>query len=340
MKKATLKTLRLAFFAFGLFLLWGIIEKIGWINIGKHLDCLDCWFVPILLTGFLWYLCYTTAWKLIVQNQENNIPFWTLFRSKLAGEAINTLQPANFLGGDPMRVYLLRRHSNITCLTASVVVDRTINSLAIVTTIFVGATVAFLTLPGLPREVAIGVPIFLGVTSGLLAWLLTHQKRGLFVALFNFGKRLPILRHKIDPLLPKLQELDQKVLQLYDKDSSHFWESLAFHIMGRLLGLVEIFLIGRVLSPDFTFLIALFLATLAPVINACFTFIPGALGILEGAYSGAIYLLGLDPAIGLTIQIVKRIRSLLWIGLGILFISLFRQPDNSDDNKGLPQQLL
>ena len=340
MKKMTLKTIRLAFFLFGIFLLWGIIEKIGWINIGKKLDQLDFWFVPILLTGFFWYLCYTVAWKLIIRKQENNIPFWTLFRAKLAGEAVNTMQPANFLGGDPMRVYLLRRYANVTSLTASVVVDRTVNSLAMVAVIFVGATLAFLTLPGLPREVSIGVPIFLGVASAMLAWFFVHQKRGLFVALFNFGKRLPIIKHKIDPLLPKLQELDEKVLKLYDKDSSSFWESFAFHTAGRFLGIVEVYLIGQVLSPDFTLLVALFLATLAPVVNACFTFIPGALGILEGAYSGALYLLGLDPAIGLTIQIVKRIRSMLWIGLGILFISLFRNPQKHDDNEGPLQRSL
>lgn len=326
--------MRLAFFAFGIFLLWGIIAKIGWAQIGRNLDRLHFWFAPILLCGFVWYLCYTAAWKLIVQKQENRIPFWTLFRSKLAGEAINTMQPGNFLGGDPMRIYLLRRHSDVTSLTASVVVDRTINSLAIVAVIFVGAILAFFTLPGLPRQVSVGVPIFLGVTSALLSWFLAHQKRGLFVALFNLGKRLPVIRHRISHLLPKLQELDQKVLQLYDKETSRFWESFLFHVAGRVMGVVEVYLIGIALSPDFTFLIALFLATLAPVVNACFTYVPGALGVLEGVYTGALYLLGLDPAIGLTIQIVKRMRSLLWIGLGILFISLFRHPRNSADNTG------
>lgn len=340
MKKTTFRTLRLLFLGIGVFLFVGIIQQIGWISIEKQLLKLGWAVVPILVVSLLWYLSYTGAWKQILRQQGNGIPFWPLFRAKISGEAVNTIQPANFLGGDPMRIYLLRKVSNITCLTASVVVDRTINSMAIVSVIFVGALIAFLTVQGLPHQVVVGAPVFLGLTSAMIIFFLMRQKRGLFTSILKIAVKLRIAKHWSEKHLPKAAEVDAKVSKLYQKSHSAFWEALGFHIAGRFLGIVEVYLIGKSITPEFSFLVALFLATLSPIINMAFTYIPGALGVMEGAYSAALYLLGLDPAIGFTIQIVKRIRAVIWIGLGLLFISLFRSPEKAKYNGGPLRQPL
>jgi len=310
--------------ALGLFVLGSVVHKIGITPLKAQVSQLSWRLIPILGVGFFWYLCYTLAWRQILKQEGNKTSFWKLFRSKIVGETVNTMTPANFLGGDPMRVYFLHRLGNVTSLAASVVVDRTINSIAIVSVIFVGAGFAFLTIPGLPVQISVGAPIFLVGSTGLIFFFLLRQKRGLFSSLLRLGKRLHIASHAAQKYLPKAQELDAKVLNLYQKSHGAFWSALVFHIVGRLLGVLEVFLIGKTIAPEFSFLIALFLATLSPIINTAFTFIPGALGVMEGAYSGALYLLGLNPALGLTIQLVKRIRASFWMGMGLVFISLFR----------------
>ena len=73
-------------------------------------------------------------------------------------------------------------------------------------------------------------------------------------------------------------------------------------------------------DDDFTLLAALILTALAPMVNAVFTFVPGALGVMEGAYGAVLYLMGFNPAIGITIQIARRLRAAFWIGLGLLFL--------------------
>lgn len=340
MKKATWHTLRIGFFLVGFFLFAGIIKKVGWESIQSHISQLGWVLMPIFAIGALWYICYTAAWKQIINQQGNGIPFFALLKAKLAGEAINTIQPANFLGGDPMRIYLLRRALNVTCLTASVVVDRTINSMAIVLVIFLGAVVAFTNLHGLPIQLAIGTPIFLGVCTAMIIFFTLRQRDGLFSSILRLAKKLHIATHWAQRLAPKAEELDEKVLKLYQKSHSAFWECLFFHILGRLLGILEVYVIGKTVTSEFSLVIAIFLATLAPIVNMTFTFIPGALGVLEGVYSGALYLLGLDPALGLTIQLVKRIRSIVWIALGLLIMTLSKTSQTSDYNKDpLPRPL-
>ncbi|MBF0492987.1 MAG: hypothetical protein HQM15_09425 [Deltaproteobacteria bacterium] len=52
-----------------------------------------------------------------------------------------------------------------------------------------------------------------------------------------------------------------------------------------------------------------------------FAFIPGAVGVMEGTYAATFHLLSLDPATGTSVQIFRRIRTLLWAGIGFAYIS-------------------
>lgn len=339
--KAVLKTFRVLFLGVGLFLLWGVIQKIGPDAILEQIKNLKFWLVPVLAIGFGWYVSYTLAWQKILKMQGNDIPFWPLFRAKVSCDTVTTMTPANFLGGDTMRIYQLRKAAlNVTSVAASVVVDRTINSIAIVSVIFIGSVVAFLTIPGLPHQVAIGIPLFLIVTSSMIVFFMLRQHRGLFGSILRLARKLHLAKKSCAKYMEKAEELDEQVAALYQKSHRTFWAALGFHVLGRLLGILEVYCIGLTIDPFFSLTVALLLATVAPIINMAFTFIPGALGIMEGAYSAILYLLGMNPVIGLTIQIVKRIRAGLWMALGVIFISFFRHHQKAGLHKDPLQQPL
>jgi len=113
-------------------------------------------------------------------------------------------------------------------------------------------------------------------------------------------------------------ELDSHIVDFYNTNHKGFIIALSCHIIGRFLGVLEIYVIGRIVSDEFTVFAALVLTALAPMVNAVFTFIPGALGVLEGAYSGMLYLLHMDPAIGIPSN-SKRLRSAFWIYSACVF---------------------
>lgn len=323
--KFIFKTVRFLFLGVGLFLLWGVIQKIGPHAIWEQIQNLKFWLVPVLAIGFGWIVAYTLAWQTILKDQGNAIPFWPLFRAKVSCDTATTMTPANFLGGDTLRIYQLRKAAlNVTSVAASVVVDRTVNSIAIVSVIFAGSAVAFLAIPGLPVQVAVGIPVFLVLTISMIVFFMLRQHRGLFGSILRLAQKLHIAKRLCKKFKDKAEELDQQVASLYKKSHRTFWTALGFHIVGRLLGILEVYCIGLTIDPHFSMTVALLLATVAPVINMAFTFIPGALGVMEGAYSAILYLLGMNPVIGLTIQIVKRIRAGIWMGLGVIFISFFR----------------
>jgi len=91
------------------------------------------------------------------------------------------------------------------------------------------------------------------------------------------------------------------------------------------------------MSDEFTLFAALMLAALAPMVTAVFAFIPGAFGVMEGAFSGVLYLLNINPAIGITIQIAKRLRAAFWISLGLLFMGAHERRRVFDEEQMLEQ---
>ncbi len=315
------KGIRYLFLGVGAVLLLLLIRKIGLDTIVANIRALGWWLVPLFSIGAVWYLLYTFAWWQLLGKLDGTIGIWELFRIKVSGESVNTLTPASFLGGDPLRVYLLKKRFSVTEGAASVVVDRTLHSIAILVVIMTGIVAAFLTLDQLPTNIQYGVPIVMFVAIAFMAFILVHQRKGMFSMVMTICRRLRIKRSFSARTIERFETLDAKIVSFYELSHRGFWIALGCHIVGRMLGVIEVYAIGRLCSDKFTLFAALMLTALAPLVNAVFAFVPGALGVMEGAYSGVLYLLHIDPSIGITIQIAKRLRSAFWITVGLCFLS-------------------
>jgi uncharacterized protein (TIRG00374 family) len=322
-----IKKVRPWFLIFGALILVFLIRRIGVNAIIDNIYSMGWRIFPIFAISAVWYCLYTYGWQQFLKRLSNGIKFWDLFRIKIAGEAVNTLTPANFLGGDPLRIHLLKKNFATTEGAASVVVDRTLHSTATLIVILFGIIVSFLTFKHLPANIKFGVPIAMIVSIAFLAFVFVHQHKGFFSLFMTICKRLGIKKTFSDKIIERFEELDGHIIDFYKENRKGFLTALLCHTMGRLIGILEIYAIGRCVSDKFTLFAALVLCALSPVINAVFTFVPGAFGVMEGAYSGVLYLLHLDPAIGITIQITKRLRAGLWIILGLIFLGTHDRKD-------------
>lgn len=318
--KKIAKRLRYLFLATGAVLLAVLIRTIGLQTIADHLRELGWRLLPILGISFGWYLLNTCGWRQFLHRLSDGIGFWELFRIKVTGESVNTLTPVNFIGGDPMRIYLLRKSFPLSEGAASVVVDRTLATTATIAVIVLAVIVGFVTFDRLTDNLKYGVPIAALVSIGFIAFVLIHQRRGFFSLILNLCRRLRIKEEFSEKTIRRFTELDAHIIDFYRANHRGFLIALACHIGGRLLGVAEVYAIGRSVSDGFTPFAALMLSALAPVVNATFAFIPGAFGVMEGAFSGVLYLLHLNPAVGITIQIAKRLRAAFWILLGLYFL--------------------
>jgi uncharacterized protein (TIRG00374 family) len=161
---------------------------------------------------------------------------------------------------------------------------------------------------------------------------IVHQHRGLLGGLVYIADRSGLKRRINEPTRIKIAAIDAQIQRFYTEKRRRLVLSLALHIAGRLLGVLEIYVIALLLHTPVTFLTAYFLAMLGALINTVFVLVPGSVGVMEGAYGGLFHLLSLDPAAGIALQLIRRVRTLFWTCVGFAFIALSKQAPKTERN--------
>jgi len=135
--------------------------------------------------------------------------------------------------------------------------------------------------------------------------------------------------------IKKINLIDEEInLALSNKNNlKHFYISLAMHYFGTIITCsLEIYLIVNYISPagGINILEGLFIYVFGFVATSALFFIPANVGSSEGSYSIALSLLGHDPIIGLSVGIIRRLRTFVWAGIGAVLLFYAGLIKNSD----------
>ena len=301
--------------ALGVFLLATVIRRTGWATIRDQLMVLRWWLVPLLTVSGSNYILFSAAWWFCLKPEEKSFSFWRLLPVKLIGEAVNATTPLNFAAGDPARVYLMKEWLHWRGSTRSVVVERTLYIIAVVSFIVIGFILflsQFVLPTGILDQLLIGLVLLL---SSLLSLFLA-QRKGFFRILLKIadairlGKKIPERRRR------ELLEIDSEIHEAYRTGRWRIALAFGSHFLSRCVMLLETALILWIVGSPLPFSMIWGLTALVPLTNFVFGFIPGGLGVLEGVSGLAFYLLHLDPAVGVSLQLVRRLRSGFWVIIG------------------------
>lgn len=309
------------FFILGLVLFILVVRRLQVAELLNTLQSLGWQVIYTLLFPLTWYVCQTVAWFYVLEETGRHVSLFHLIKIRLIGEAVNTSTPVSFMGGDPVRIYMLQKKMPGALSAASIVLDRTLQSLAVIVLLLIGLMLAWHVLE-LPPKWKIFFPCLTLAMTFLLWFLIHRQQRGLFRFLSQFLSRLGFTKHLTESFQGKIHEMDQRISQFYRSNRGRFFTVLGFHFVARLMGVIEIYLIAYFLNIPLSAIQALFLASLSVLINMTFVFIPGSLGVMEGAYGALFHLMGLDPTGGVALQLVRRLRALFWVlvGLGLMIV--------------------
>jgi glycosyltransferase 2 family protein len=247
----------------------------------------------------------------------DRVPFLRLVLARIAGEAVNVLTAVAPVGGDAIKVWFLRPHVPYRESVASVIIAKTTITLS----------QALFLLFGVVAAVALGVDARL---VWAMIWLLLVELVGaggfLAVQLAGFVSRGARLLKRLNKLqaLAAAENLDQTLQTFYRRDWRRFGLSVGFHLLGWLMGAVEAWLFLHVLGIEASLATALVIETLGSAVRFATFFVPGSLGALEGANAAAFAALGLGSPSGLAFSLLRRLRQVVWIGLGVLVFLLAR----------------
>ena len=311
--------LELGCLALGATILIGTLWIIGIDTLVRDLSLIGWGLAVILLVESVSVLLNTGGWALAFPSGERTAGAGRLFAARLAGDAINYLTPSATVGGELLRVRLLGHEMPASLRWASVVVAKVGQSVAQGVFIVLGLAqvVPQLTalsprlagLPGLTTVVAIAAA--LGAATAFV-WTVG---RGFWATL-----RGALARVRLGGLLPASwagpgRDLDAALARL---GSWRAAASLGCFVLGWAVGAAEIYLILRWVGSAVDWRTAVALETGSVLIDGILFFVPAKVGTQEGGKVLLFAALGLDPARGLTVGIVRRIRELAYAGLGLV----------------------
>jgi uncharacterized membrane protein YbhN (UPF0104 family) len=114
--------------------------------------------------------------------------------------------------------------------------------------------------------------------------------------------------------------MDRNIAAFYRRDRRGFLTSLGLHGLSWVFGVAEVFYILSVLGQPLPLVSAFLFCSLSLIINTAFFFVPSGVGVFEGGHVFLFHLLGLGTGLGLAVGIIRRIRRVFWVLVGVFLL--------------------
>ncbi len=320
---------KLILLLFGVLTLIGLVWHIGPARITEAVAGLGpTALVIILLPSLLMYLLEGYGWRLTMGEYAAKVSFGRLMAIRTAGEVVNMTTPTAYVGGEPVKAYLLKREGvPLVDGLASVVIAKTIMTIAEVLFILVGIGLGFWILGGSGSWAQVGLAALVGL--GVLAFgtaaFLVVQRRGLFTELLQALRLCRIRIGYLERREEMFQELDRTILAFYARNRSGFVFGTVVFFLGCLAEVLEVYAILYCLGGPLDVETAVAIGALSVFIKGGSFFIPGSLGAQEGGNLVLLLAFGYSDLIGITFALLRRVRELVWIGIGLLCLMALRR---------------
>ncbi len=314
--------LQRALLALGIVLLAALVYGAGPRRLAEHLHALG-WWAPVIFLPYAIASAFDAAgWRATFRHAPPGLPL--LYVVRLIGEAVNNVTPTAYLGGEPVKAYVLQRFGvPLADGTTSVILAKTALTIAQIAFVILGVALLFVrrgttwtTIPILLAMLASGAAL----TFLLVRW----QRRGLLASVAGFVGRIFPRARLARSLRARAAEIDGKLLEFYEACRGAAVVSVAWHLVGWIAGAAEVFVIMTLIGHPVGWIEAVIIEALAQPTRLLGIVIPATLGVQEAGGMLIFGLLGLRPELGLALMLLKRVREIGFSALGFALLARVR----------------
>lgn len=270
----------------------------------------------ILLPGAAWHLLRTWGW-FVAFPEESRPVFTRLFRVRLAADALSYFTVRG-IAGEPLKVVLLYDRTPPEVVTAAIALERL--AFAVGGIIMAGLISVFavtnLALTAAWDTVFRLLTIGAVLTVCLLVWVSSRRTGDYLGRFVEFLDRVTGRRLETSRIVRFILEVEDVLLSLLRGDRRRLIVLAVLPIVGYLLMALEVWIVFWAIRLPVGITEGLTIETFARLASVASAAIPANVGALEASNAAVVEALGL--AGGGSLALSRRIRSLLWAGLGLL----------------------
>jgi glycosyltransferase 2 family protein len=265
----------------------------------------------------------TLGWRVTIMDYPRNLSFGELFVARISGEAIDYVTPSAQLGGQFVMAIMVRRKLAMALGLATVVVASLAEALgqigfiggALLTALPYGARLHDLFWPLMG-----GLTIAIGLAGGFFVVQMKHP----FSLLWKAAAKLN-LGHLADPeVKAAAAEADALLLDFYSRHRGRLVLSCLCYLFAWSMGPVEIYILLTLLHQPATIVTVLLVEALGLLIERATFLIPAKLVSQEGGKALILSLLGYPAGAGFAIGVLRRIKEMVWVLIGLAAFAAHR----------------
>jgi uncharacterized protein (TIRG00374 family) len=290
----------------------------------------------VLMPSLAMYAIEAYGWKVALLPLAQHVPFDRLFAIRMAGEVVNMTTPTAYVGGEPLKAYLLQKHGvPMVEGLASVVIAKTTMTIAQVLFILVGIALSawILGANGSLGQMLFAAVLSIGLLMFGIAAFVFVQRHGAFTWVLQLVRKTGWRIDFLETREEKLRSLDRTILNFYTEHQRAFYASIGLYLSGWLSEAIEVFVIIHYLGGPADMFSAISIGALSVFIKGGTFFIPGSLGAQDAGNLLLLKAFGYSDVTGITFALLRRFRELVWIGIGLLCLAALGKAGSSPSKK-------
>jgi hypothetical protein len=234
---------------------------------------------------------------------------------------MGNLTPLGLLASEPAKILMVRSKISTVVSIASVTIENVFYTVSVCAVLLSG-TWLFLQRANVPpglEQISELILAAVAIAAVVGIWVVRSRP----AVLSKFAPVVSKLAGTAHPPADSLREVEAQIYAVPQWPARRlaqvgFWE-VAFHVGA----VAEVWLVLRLLIPDITIAEAFLLESAGRFVTVAFKFVPYRLGIDEAGSGAVATALGLPPATGVTLALIRRLRIIVLNAIGLL--RLFRK---------------
>ena len=292
------------------------VRRVGWSEVVSGVASVGWWFILVVVLGASRMACRARAW--IICADDANLRFRDAFGAMLAADALGNLTPLGLLASEPTKIMLTRSRISTVTSVASVTTENAFYTASVAVVLLAGTWFFFqrADVPPALEQLAevIVMAIVIAVVIGV--WLARSQP----ALLSRFAPLITRLAGRAAVPAEAIREVESRIYGVLGWRMGRLarigsWEAI-FHVAA----VDEVWLVLRLLpgAAGATLVDAFLLESAGRFVTIAFKFIPYRLGIDEAGSGAVAQVIGMGPAAGVTLALVRRLRIMVLNVFGLI----------------------
>ena len=270
-------------------------------------------------------------WRVMV---GSDVPYSDVLRIRLSAEAVEMLTFTGPFLAEPAKGWLLKRRGLATAAAFAAVIIEYL--LYMVASSLLGILALWLLVSSsmLPEDLRLAAEVLLAATAAFVGAFSSASVSG--IGLIAPGLRasgILIGRRRADRAAEHFAGIEELIIQFLHGHHWRLLEVLAIEIAAQALMLLEIWVVFAALDMPRSWRSAAIIEGGVKFVGILFAFVPGQVGVSEGAYAWLAGVIGLSNSAGLSLALVRRLRGLAVAVAGVLALALLGHPQPSADRE-------